>query len=274
MNSAFKRRHGKRVASRTLPIGCASRQYRLTYTSTGRPSDAARSFRCPYCRRRPVRHRCRRAPATGLPRSQLCDPRGPRRHRRHLGPVSLPRHPLGQRHVYPGLQLQTLGGSQGDRRWPQHPQIHPRGRGRAWRGAAHPLRPQGEGRGLGFRRRALDRVEHAEGWHHCHHHLQFPVHVFGLLQLFARLQARMAGRGRLHGGSHPAAVLAGKSRLRRQENRRYRLGRHGGDAGAGDGQDCQARHHAAALADLYGQPPRQRRHRQCPAQAAAGENGL
>ena len=67
-------------------------------------------------RRRPVRHRRGLPPAGGLPRQDLRDPRGARRARRDVGPVPLPGHPLGLRHVHARLQLPAVGGREGDRR--------------------------------------------------------------------------------------------------------------------------------------------------------------
>ena len=46
---------------------------------------------------------------------------GPRRHRRHVGPVPLPRRPLRQRHAHARLQLQAVDREQGDRRRPVDP---------------------------------------------------------------------------------------------------------------------------------------------------------
>ena len=49
-----------------------------------------------------------------------------------------------------------------------------------------------------------------------------------------------------------SAEMARRSRLRRQARRGDRLRRDRGHAGARAGQDCRARDHAAALANLYG----------------------
>ena len=65
-------------------------------------------------RRRPVGHRRRPLPPGRVPVGQLRHLRGPRRHRGHLGPVSLPGHPFG-------LDMFTLGYS--FRPWDGHKAI-------------------------------------------------------------------------------------------------------------------------------------------------------
>ena len=72
-------------------------------------------------RRRAVRHRRRLPPARALPRQDVRDPRGARRDRRHLGPVPLPGHPLGLRHVHARLLVPAVDGGEGDRRRPVDP---------------------------------------------------------------------------------------------------------------------------------------------------------
>ena len=53
---------------------------------------------------------------TECPWAELRDLRGARRHRRHLGPVPLPGHPLGLGHVHPRLLVPAVGGRQDHRR--------------------------------------------------------------------------------------------------------------------------------------------------------------
>ena len=67
-------------------------------------------------RRRPVRHRRRPPPADRVPVGQLRHLRGPRRHRRHVGPVPLPRHPVRLRHVHARLLVPPVGRREVDRR--------------------------------------------------------------------------------------------------------------------------------------------------------------
>ena len=75
------------------------------------------------------RHRRRPLPAGRVPLGVLRHLRGPRRHRRHLGPVPLPRHPLRLGHVHAGLLVPALGPGHGHRRRPVDPGLHPRDRG-------------------------------------------------------------------------------------------------------------------------------------------------
>ncbi len=51
-----------------------------------------------------------------VPRQELRSARGTSEQRRHLGPVPLPRHPLGLGHVHAGLLVHALAGGQVDRR--------------------------------------------------------------------------------------------------------------------------------------------------------------
>src|SRR5882757_7265519 len=74
-----------------------------------------------------------------MPRQALCHPRRARLHRRHLGSVSLSRHPLRQRHVHARLFLQAVDRAEGDRRRPAHSQLCPRDCGRERPGERHPL---------------------------------------------------------------------------------------------------------------------------------------
>ena len=105
-------------------------------------------------------------------------------------------------------------------------------------------------------------------------HLQFPVHVLRLLQIRGRLHAGIRGPRELHGPHRASAAMARGSRLRRQARGGDRLGRDRGDAGAGDGEDGRARHHAAALADLCGLAPGAGSARQQIAAQSAGEARL
>ena len=77
------------------------------------------------------------------PGKTLRDPRGPRRDRRHLGPVPLPGHPLGLRPAHLRLRLQAVDRGEGDRRRRGDPRLHPRDRRGERHRPPHPLRPQG-----------------------------------------------------------------------------------------------------------------------------------
>ena len=67
------------------------------------------------------------------------------------------------------------------------------------------------------------------------------------------------GMDRLQGPHRPSADLARGPRLQGQEGRRHRLRRHRRDARAGDRRRLRARHHAAALADLFLHRPQRQR---------------
>ncbi len=83
-------------------------------------------------------------------------------------------------------------------------------------------------------------------------HLQFPVLLRRLLSLRRRLYAGVQGHGRFRRPDRASAEMAREPRLQRQARGGDRLGRHRGDPGAGDGEDCGSCHHVAALADLCG----------------------
>ena len=89
-----------------------------------------RPRRRPDRRRRHLRHRRRLPPADKQPGHSLRDPRGARGHRRHLGPVPLPGHPLGLRPAHLRLRVQAVDGREGDRRRRRDPRLHPRDRAR------------------------------------------------------------------------------------------------------------------------------------------------
>ena len=104
-----------------------------------RPDD--RTLRRADRRRRAVRHRRRLPPADRRARTDVRDPGGSRRHRRHLGPVPLPRRPVRLRHVHARLPFRPWTRRQGDRRRAVDPgYIHETAR-RVRHRQAHPLRP-------------------------------------------------------------------------------------------------------------------------------------
>ncbi len=77
------------------------------------------------------------------PYQELCDSRAPRQSRRHLGPVQVPGHPLGLRHVHPRVPVQAVDGGEGHRRRAVDHGL-PQGDGRRVRHRqAHPLQPAG-----------------------------------------------------------------------------------------------------------------------------------
>ena len=154
------------------------------------------------------------------------------------------------------LFVQAVDRAEGDRRRAADPELRPRDRGRERHRQEDPLPPSRQTRVVVVAGRALDRGGRAHGGRGRDRdralHLQFPVHVLGLLQIRGRLHAGIFGRGRLRRPHRASAEMARGSRLRGQARGGDRLGRDRRDAGAGDGEDRRACHHAAALADLRG----------------------
>ena len=68
---------------------------------------------------------------TQCPGKTLRDPRGRDRHRRHLGPVPLSRHPLRLRHVHARLFVPAVDAREGDRRRAVDPRLRARDGARA-----------------------------------------------------------------------------------------------------------------------------------------------
>ena len=153
--------------------------------------------------------------------------------------------------------------AEGDRRRAVDPELCPRDRGRERHRPEDPLQPSGQARvvvdaatragpwrpnagvGEGDRDRAL--------------HLQFPVHVLAAITTTRKATRRNFRAARISPGRivHPQKWpedldYAGKRVVV------IGIGRHRGDAGAGDGEDRRACHHAAALADLCGRRARRR----------------
>ena len=164
--------------------------------SLRRGSMSHEHLRRPDRRRRPVRHRRGLSPADATARTDLRDPRGARRHRRHLGSVPLSRHPLRLRHVHARLFVRPWTDAEGDRRRPVDP--------RATCG-----RPRASTASIGTSasatacaraswstpKRALDgRGRARPNGEIGALHLQLPLHVQRLLRLRRRLHARVPGR--------------------------------------------------------------------------------
>ena len=186
------------------------------------------------------------------PGTQLRRARGAGELRRHLAHAPLSRHPLRQRPLHLRLPLQAV-----DRRADRHgrgdPELHGRGDRRERPRPPHPLPPPDRRRRAGRARttagrsrpRATDTGET----------LRFTANFLWMCQGYYRHSEGYTpdwpGMDRLQGPHRPSADLAGGSRLPGQEGRRDRLGRDGGDADPGDRRRLRARHHAAALADLF-----------------------
>ena len=192
-----------------------------------------------------------------LPAQEGRRARGSRGQRRHLGPVQVPRHPLGLRHVHVRLPLASVAQRHRARRRAADPRLPPHGRRGVRRRPADPLPPPRAQRQLGLGDRHLDGRgrprRRAEDDHH-----QPAVGLLGLLRLRPGPRAGVPGRRRLRRRDHPPAALARGPRLRRQARGRDRQRRHRGDAGAGDGRHRGPRDDAAALAVVRALPGRAR----------------
>ena len=79
-----------------------------------------------------------------LPRPELRHPRGPRGHRRHLGPVPLSRRPVRLGHAHAGLPVPAVDPGEGHRRRPGDPELRARHRRRGGHRQAHQVRPPGD----------------------------------------------------------------------------------------------------------------------------------
>jgi NAD(P)-dependent dehydrogenase (short-subunit alcohol dehydrogenase family) len=114
----------------TAPPGRHRRSTPDAGRAGGRASNRAlgrgAGLRRPGGGRRAVRRRRGLPPPGALPGAGLRHPRGARGHRRHLGPVPLPRRPLGLRHAHARLRLPAVARGQGHRRRPVHPEVRAR----------------------------------------------------------------------------------------------------------------------------------------------------
>lgn len=95
-----------------------------------------------------------------------------------------------------------------------------------------------------------------------------PPHVQRLLQLRRGVPAPLRRRGHVCRPHRAAAVLARRPGLPGPARRRRRQRRHGRHARARDGAGCRPRDDAAALPDLYREPPVRVRFRAAPAPLA------
>ena len=117
------------------------------------------------------------------------------RQRRHLGPVPLPGHPLGLRHVHVQLPLAALAQRHRARRRAADPRLRPHRRPRVRRRRADPLPPPGHRGLVGQRDRALDGHDRPRR-RDDHDDHRLPVGLLGLLRLRAGLRAGVPRRRR------------------------------------------------------------------------------
>ena len=225
-----------------------------------------------------VRHRRGLSPAAQMSRQELRHPRGPRLHRRHLGSVPLSRHPLRQRHVHAGLFVQAVDRAEGDRRRAADPELCARDRGRERHRQEHPLQPSGQAGVVVVARRALDgggRTQRERGGTEI---VRFTCNFLFMCSGYYKYEEgytpEFRGPRRFRRPHRASAEMARRPRLCRQARGGDRLGRDRGDAGAGNGEEGGACHHAAALADLCGVAPGAGSARQQVAAQPAGEARL
>ena len=185
-------------------------------------------------------------------RPDVRDPRGARRDRRHLGPVPLPRRPLGLGHVH--ARLPRSGRGRGDKAIadgavdPALRRATPRARhgiDRHIRFGHRVVRAawSSDDGALDGRRRAADTASSTAA---------ASSSARAATTATTRATRRLRRASSDFGGDGRApAVLAGGPRLRGQAGRRDRQRRDRGDARARDGRAGRARHDAAALADLH-----------------------
>ena len=220
-------------------------------------------------RRRHLRGRRRLSPDQAVPRHELRRARSAGKLRRHLAHPSLSRASAPTATSTPSATASSRGPARRSRPPPRscsymgevidendlarHIRYRHQITRRRWSSARQPLDHRGARAPTPARR------------------VRFTANFLWMCQGYYRhsrgLHARVAGHGRLQGPDRPPADLARGSRLRRQEGRRHRLGRHGGDADPGDRRRLRARHDAAALADLF--PHRPQRDRRSPTSCAS-----
>jgi hypothetical protein len=232
-----------------------------------------RAFRRPDRRRRHLRRRWRLSPDQAVPRHQLCRAGDAGELRRDLDHPSLSRHPIRQRPLHLRLSLQAVD-RQADRDRAGDPGLHGRGDRRERSCPSHPLSPSHRSRGLVGRRQSLDhRGRPARQRRAVPHHRGLPVDVPGLLSALGGLHAGMARHGRLQGPDRASPDLAQGPRRQGKEGRGHRLRCDRGHAGAQHRRQRRARHHAAALADLFHSGAQRQRSRR-PAAQARGRRGV
>ena len=185
-----------------------------------------------------------------VPRPELRRPRGARRDRWHLGPVPLPRGPVGLRHVHPRLPVQAV-----DARRSRSPTPRPSSATstRRWRSSASSSTSATARRWSA----PTGRREHAR-WTLT---LETPdgprTMTCGFLYACAGyfdydrgLHAGVPRHRGLRGRGRAPAVLARGPGVRRPAGRGHRQRRDRRDAGAGDGRAGRPRDHAPAQPHL------------------------
>jgi hypothetical protein len=221
--------------------------------------EGGRAFRRADRGRRDFRGRRRLSPDDPVPGQELRGAGDAGELRRHMADPQISGHPLRQRPLHLRISLQALGG-RADRHRRGNPQLYGRGDRRERSRQAHPLRPPDQLGPLVQRRQPLGHRRHPKVRRPGGaFHRQLPVDVPGLLPPVQGLHPRMGRHGGLQGQDRPSADLARGPGLQGQEGDRHRVGRHGGDPGAGDRRGLQARDRAAAFAHLFHPRPQRPR---------------
>ena len=223
-------------------------------------------------RRRHLRHQRRLAPAGPLPVEDLRDPRAPREHGRHLGPVQVPGHPLGLRHVHPRLPVQAMDVGQGHRRRPVDPGTtsrRPPPRTASTRTSATATRSSPP---TGPTPTTAGPSPSTRGGEEVTMTCSFLFAASGYYNYDQGYSPTFAGLRGLRGHHRAPAALARGPRLRGQEDRRDRQRRHRHHADPRAGQQRRRpRHDAAALAVLHRLAARRRPDRRAGQQVPARE---
>ncbi|CAA9246043.1 MAG: Monooxygenase, flavin-binding family, partial [uncultured Corynebacteriales bacterium] len=197
-------------------------------------------------RGRAVRDRRRLPPGPRVPGPDVRGAGGPGRHRRDLGPVPLPRGPVGLGHVHPGLLVPALAGGQDAGRRGLDPGLRAGHRPRARRRGQGAVRPQGRRGRLG--RQPLDRPRRRP----ARPDLRLPLHLHRLLLLRPAVRAGLPGGRGLRRPDRAPAAVAGRPRPRRQAGGGDRVRGDRGHRRPGHGGDRRPRDDAAAHPQLGG----------------------
>jgi hypothetical protein len=188
-------------------------------------------------------------------------PRGTGRHRGDVGPVPVPRHPVGLGHVHPRLSVPAVARRRRHRGGGGHPLLR-RGDGPRVRCDRAPApRPTGAAAGVVVGDPPL--VRHGrdlERAGHPHRPVRLPRD--GLLPLRVGTRRRLPRAGRLRRRARAPPALARGDAGRGTADRRRRQRRHRRDPGAGPGRGGRRPcHDAPAQPQLRHGPPRARRRR-------------
>ena len=194
------------------------------------------------------------------PSQDLRDPGTPGEPRRHLGPVQVPGHPLGLRHVHPRLPVQAVDRSaKAIADGPSIMSYLKETVARVRHRQAHPLRPPGASAPTGPTPTTAGPCASSATASRREITCSFLFACSGYYNYDEGYSPEFPGADGLRGHHRPSAALAGGPRLRRQADRRHRQRRHRGDSDSRAGQfGCRPRDHAAALADLHRRAARRR----------------